>query len=199
MALNRRDAVKKLMTGGLGVATLPLWVDELGAFGRAHANEVHASLAQNAAGAWSPKILSAHQNDTVITLSELIIPQTETPGAKAVFVNRFIDSVLERGDDRSRAEFAAGLAGLDRKSQELHGKDFIALTPDQQTALLTSIAPGPDGPIRDSPDAEFFQAMKSLTITGYYTSEVGLRQELGDDGQMFLLEFGGCTHPEHQK
>jgi hypothetical protein len=46
--------------------------------------------------------------------------------------------------------------------------------------------------------AQFFQAMKSLTIGGYYSSEIGMMQELGDDGQMFLLEFKGCTHPEHQ-
>ena len=37
------------------------------------------------------------------------------------------------------------------------------------------------------------------TITGYYTSEIGLHQELGDDGQMVLAEYKGCTHPEHQK
>ena len=37
-----------------------------------------------------------------------------------------------------------------------------------------------------------------MTINGYYTSEIGLRQELGDDGQLFMLQFPGCTHPEHQ-
>jgi hypothetical protein len=37
-----------------------------------------------------------------------------------------------------------------------------------------------------------------MTISGYYSSEIGLRQELGDDGQLFLLEFKGCDHPEHQ-
>jgi hypothetical protein len=36
-----------------------------------------------------------------------------------------------------------------------------------------------------------------MTITGYYTSEIGMRQELGDDGQLFFAEFKGCTHPEH--
>ena len=45
---------------------------------------------------------------------------------------------------------------------------------------------------------EFFQAIKVMTINGYYTSEIGLRQELGDDGQLFMLQFPGCTHPEHQ-
>jgi hypothetical protein len=44
----------------------------------------------------------------------------------------------------------------------------------------------------------FFRAIKSMTITGYYTTEIGLRQELGDDGRMMLGAFEGCTHPEHQ-
>ena len=40
--------------------------------------------------------------------------------------------------------------------------------------------------------------LKSMTISGYYSSEIGLRQELGDAGQLFHLEFKGCDHPEHQ-
>lgn len=39
--------------------------------------------------------------------------------------------------------------------------------------------------------------IKSMTIDGYYTTEIGLKQELGDDGQLFLGQFPGCTHPEH--
>jgi hypothetical protein len=50
----------------------------------------------------------------------------------------------------------------------------------------------------DAPGAEFFQAIKSMTISGYYSTEIGLRQELGDDGRMMLAEFRGCDHPEHQ-
>jgi hypothetical protein len=46
--------------------------------------------------------------------------------------------------------------------------------------------------------AEFFLAIKAMTINGYYTSEIGLRQELGDDGVLFMPQFVGCTHPEHQ-
>jgi len=45
---------------------------------------------------------------------------------------------------------------------------------------------------------EFFQAIKSLTINGYYTTEVGLRRELGDSGQLFQAVSQGCDHPEHQ-
>ena len=43
---------------------------------------------------WTPRVLTARQNDAVVVLTELIIPETDTPGAKAALVNRFIDSVL---------------------------------------------------------------------------------------------------------
>ena len=36
------------------------------------------------------------------------------------------------------------------------------------------------------------RAIKSMTITGYYTTEIGLRQELGDDGRMMLGTFEGA-------
>ena len=50
----------------------------------------------------------------------------------------------------------------------------------------------------DQVGTEFFKAIKALTITGYYTSEIGMKQELGDDGQLFFLEYPGCTHPQHK-
>ena len=45
---------------------------------------------------------------------------------------------------------------------------------------------------------DFFEAIKRLTITGYYTSEVGMREELGDDGMLYFAEKPGCAHPEHR-
>ena len=56
---------------------------------------------------------------------------------------------------------------------------------------------GKNKSLMDQIGVDFFQSIKSMTITGYYTSEIGLRQELGDDGQLFFTEFKGCTHPEH--
>jgi hypothetical protein len=43
----------------------------------------------------------------------------------------------------------------------------------------------------------FFKTLKDMTIDGYYSSEIGLIQELGYKGNTFLAEFPGCQHPEH--
>jgi hypothetical protein len=58
-------------------------------------------------------------------------------------------------------------------------------------AVLTALSTlSPDAsPV--PPGAEFFQAIKSLTVTGYYTSEIAMREEIGDDGLMFFAEFTG--------
>lgn len=45
---------------------------------------------------------------------------------------------------------------------------------------------------------QFFVALKQMTVNGYYTSEVGIHQDLGYIGNTYLPEFPGCNHPEHQ-
>jgi hypothetical protein len=126
----------------------------------------------------------------------MIIPATDTPGAKAALVDRFIDGVLQAAQRPERDRFLAGLAWLDTRSTTLFKKPFAAATPAQQTELLTRLSAEPSTEARTG--VAFFNAIKSMTITGYYTSEIGLRQELGDDGQLMLPAFVGCTHPEHQ-
>jgi len=192
----RRDVLRALSMTGLGAATSSAWADALAAVAHNHAHQVATAPAASAAD-WAPKVLDARQNETVIALTEAIIPATDTPGAKAALVNRFIDAVLEDADVRERKEFLKGLAWVDLRSQELFGSDFVAATPDQQTALLTIISSAKNRSSADQIGVEFFPAIKSMTVTGYYTSEIGMREELGDDGQVFFTVFKGCTHAEH--
>jgi hypothetical protein len=150
------------------------------------------------APAWTPAILTAAQNETVIILTELIIPQTDTPGARGALVNRFVDSVIADAPAPEREAFLRGLSWIDQRSRAANGADFAASTPAQQTAVLLRLSDERNTDPADAPGAEFFHAIKSMTISGYYSTEIGLRQELGDDGRMMLAEFRGCDHPEHQ-
>ena len=143
-------------------------------------------------------MLTSHQNDTIIALTELIIPETDTPGAKASLVNRFVDSVLEDATAQDRDAFVHGLTWLDERSRTLFKKDFLDATPADQTALLTRLSKENNVDKEAQIGVEFFQAIKSMTINGYYTTEIGLRRELGDSGQLFQAVSQGCDHPEHQ-
>ncbi len=183
LEVNRRTALQTLVSSAIGVATAGRWFE--------------AVSAQD----WMPKIFTARQNELVITLTELIIPETTTPGAKATLVNRFIDAVLQQASTTERDSFLRGLSWMDERSKALFAKDFLGATAVDQTALLTRLAKEGDPSAvaaDDRPGVDFFQAIKTMTISGYYTTEVGLRQELGDDGQLAMAEFRGCEHPEHQ-
>ena len=195
--LNRRRALKMLTSGAVGITTASVWADSLCAFAQQQTH-AHAAQAAMAAQDWTPRVLSPRQNDLVTELAELIIPQTDTPGAKAAKVNRFIDSVLHEAPAEERERFLKGLGWVDTRSRALFKKDFLAVTPAERTKLLARISDETKPAPEDRSGADFFRALKSMTIDGYYTSQIGLQQELGDSGQLFLVQFGGCDHPEHQ-
>jgi hypothetical protein len=194
---SRRQALRTLASGAVGAAAGSMWVESLSALARRQAHS-HAAQAAVAAKDWSPRVLSPRQNELVVMLTELIIPETDTPGAKATLVNRFIDSVLHGASAAERGRFLEGLAWLDRRSRTLFKKDFASAGAEQQAALLTRISKDGNPDKEERTGVDFFRAIKTMTINGYYTTEIGLRQELGDNGQLFLPQFQGCDHPEHQ-
>ena len=195
--INRRRALTQLVTGAVGVASMPLWVESLCAQARAEAH-THAAQAAVTASTWAPSVLTPRQNEAVIALTELIIPATDTPGAKAALVNRFVDRVLSTADAKERSEFIQGLTWLNDRCRARTGKDLGDASGEELTAVLTPLTGEGTAPADDAPGVAFFRAIKSMTIAGYYTTEIGLRQELGDDGRMALGAFEGCTHSEHQ-
>lgn len=198
MALsNRRTALRTLAAGAVGAATSSIWVESLSALAsqQAHARTAQAAMA---AQKWAPRVLSPKQNEAVIVLTELIIPGTDTPGARAARVNRFIDAVLHEAPRTDRDAFLRGLSWMDERSQTLFKKDVVGASAAQRTALLTTLSSDKNQAEEDRVGIQFFRAIKSMTIDGYYTSEIGLRQELGDNGQLFFAQFAGCDHPEHQ-
>jgi len=193
--LNRRAALRT-MAAGVGAAASALWVSELAALAEEQALHAHLLAATPQGGAWAPAILSPQQLETVGMLVELIIPTTDTPGARAALVDRYVDGVLGTANENTRTRFLEGLAWIDTRSQALFGSPFRSATPAQQTDLLTRLATTPS--TEADAGVQFFTAIKSMTITGYYTTEIGLRQELGDPGVLMLPSYPGCQHPEHQ-
>jgi hypothetical protein len=195
--VSRRGALKSLAAGAAGVAASSLWVEALAAVSRQQAH-AHGAQAVAAQPAWTPKVLDPKQNELVATLVDLIIPATDTPGAREAGVNRFVDLVLQEAPPSERQQFLKGLAWIDARSAALFQKPFVAALATEQTALLTRLS-AEGNPDKEEPAGrQFFEAIKSMTIDGYYTTEIGLRRELGDSGQLFLPAFPACDHPEHQ-
>jgi gluconate 2-dehydrogenase gamma chain len=89
---------------------------------------------------WSPRALSTDQAEQVATIAEHIIPATDTPGARATGVHRFIDRMLaEYYSADERAAFLGGLDDVDARARAAGGKSFTALDPAKQRAILATL------------------------------------------------------------
>ena len=111
------------------------------------------------------------QRALVTAISERIIPATDTPGATAAGVPAFIEMMLaDWYAPQDRDDFLNGMGVIDGYSWTQHEKPFVALTPEQQDAILTLEIQGRFG-------GDFFSHCRQLTILGYYTSEIGCKQE----------------------
>lgn len=198
----RRDVLKTLAMGVGGLTTLPILGQAKPVTAATPAMDMPGADPQSAN--WKPKFFDAHQNETLIVLTELIIPATDTPGAKAALVNRYLDLRYNEETPENQQEILQALSWFDGRSLSLHNKPFIGLTEAQHKALLEPLALDPlmepaNFKPEDEPGVKAFRLMKQLTIFGYYTSQIGLDQELRYEGDRFNTSFpGACTHPEHQ-
>ena len=180
--MNRREALKRtalLLGGALSLPTV---------------SGVLSGCQPSGSDGWTPSTLSASQNEIVRTIAQHIIPETDTPGADAANVNRFVDAMLTGSylpPDRDR--FLAGLDQVDPQAQEAHGSAFLDCTAEQQRSLLTEMDEAAFGPNAefDPQNPPFFRMMKELTLIGYYTSEVGATQELKTN--IIPGRYDGCV------
>ncbi len=126
-----------------------------------------------------PATLTAAQDRVVTALAEIIIPETDTPGATAGGVNEFVDALVTGWlDETERDRFLTGIDTVDPAAQAAHGADFADCAADQQAAHVSRLDEEVDR-LRQDPEADetehFFYDMKRFTLAGYFTSEVGLR------------------------
>lgn len=195
--LTRRDAIKTIGAGVGVIASLPI----LGAGARAQeiASHEHSHAGPAAAARKSEplKFFTEQENRAVVEMSERIIPADDhSPGAKAANVAAYIDLIVSESTDLTRQTWREGLASIDKMSRDKFGKPFADSTADQQIELLKEISKNERSP--ETLEERFFRTIKYATIDGYYTSEIGIKQELHYKGNAYLKEFTGCTHPEHQ-
>jgi gluconate 2-dehydrogenase gamma chain len=178
--MDRREALRLLATG----AILQLAPAKMFAVIR----EAHAAIGPQSA----PRTLNLLQNEMVTAMAELILPRTDTPGATDAGVAAFIDLILtEWYDDKERERFLAGLADVDARAQSLFGNGFMKCGPAQQAEILIALGekmteeaealrnhPRSNRGGLPDPHENFYYMFRGLTLTGYYTSEVGATQEL---------------------
>jgi hypothetical protein len=120
----------------------------------------------------SGRALTSEQLELMATIAEHIIPETDTPGARATDAHIFIDKMLaEHYPAAERDRVLDGLARL-RASD---GRLFIRCSVEEQRAMLAGVD---EEAFADRSQPHWFRTIKELTVLGYYTSEIGATQEL---------------------
>ena len=178
--LTRRDALKIAAGAALSAPAL---------FTRAMA-------APAAAAASGPRFFTREELAVLDELTELIIPaDSHSPGARAAGVSSFIDGRLAEAylpvEQDVQQRWRDGLRRVDALCQEMNGAAFLAASPAQRVAVLTRMAASEKEKEPTSADDKFWRELKSATVYAYYTSEIGIHQEMEYKGNTLQQEYAG--------
>jgi len=181
--LTRRDALwmlagVPLVAAGLTPGAVTRVVEQAGA-------------AVASPGAFVPRFFTAHEYATARILAELVIPRDgRSGGALDAGVPEFMDFILYE-NHAMQPQFRGGLAWLDREAQDRFSREFAQLADRDRRAILDDIA----WPARVRPEhaqgAAFFSAFRDLTASGFFSSEIGVR-DLRYQGNAMVQEWRGC-------
>ena len=136
-------------------------------------------------------VLSPAQYTTLEAFVETLIPADDrSPGAKAARVADYLDLLLSEANDTLKLQWIGGLAELDEEALAHFKAPFVKLASSQMETVVAAISGNEREP--KTPVEAFFVMAKTATIHGYYTSEIGIQQELRYKGNQMIQEFVGC-------
>ncbi len=136
------------------------------------------------------EFFSNEQSVLIETLAEIIIPKTDTPGAKEAGVPQFMDALIAKVYSKEQQEkFIADLTAFDTEAKEIFGQFFIECNAEEQLqhfekqhakAISDASGGGPTGwwNAGTGGDIPFVLKVKELVLVGYFTSEPGATQAL---------------------
>jgi gluconate 2-dehydrogenase subunit 3-like protein len=193
----RQDRRKwlKTSTAALGASLLPLPAIAAENPQLANAAPAAAAVPGTTETKSAARFFTPAQHRLVDELAETIIPaDSHSGGAKAAKVADYIDEFLARSfDDAQKSTWREGLRLVDVMSLHYHGKSFVDASQDERNAVLKVLSDNEK--MTDLPEVRFFTELKRLTVRGYYTSKIGIHDELQYKGNRILQEFVGCDDP----
>jgi Gluconate 2-dehydrogenase subunit 3 len=149
----------------------------------------HAHPAPTQAAPYRLAFFTASEARVLAALAARIVPADErSGGAAAARVEEYVDFILNHGSADLQRFWRESLA---RITPRVNGR-----SPEEIDVFLTELARNEFAP--KNRDDAFFVALKEAVVDGFYTSEEGIRKELGYIGNAFLHEFPGCTHATHE-
>jgi hypothetical protein len=159
--MQRREALRhiSLLFGGVAIAP------EIFANALAHPDRTLARL-------------PAERVALLAEMADTILPNTDTPGAKAAKVQDYIAIVVEEClPPAKRDAFWQGLEAADKQCVAAHGKSFVDCSATERANFFTQLQAAAKKEKGDT----FWTQLKGLTLSGYFTSEIGATQALAYD------------------
>ncbi|SMO80920.1 gluconate 2-dehydrogenase subunit 3 family protein [Gracilimonas mengyeensis] len=187
--MNRRQALKSIGVLLGGAVSAPVAMGFL--------NGVKAEPGLS----WNPSFFSETEAKIVSLVTDIIMPETDTPAASELGVPKFIEDMVGKvWDPYSRERFMNGFEYFQERALDDLRMDFYKASPTMQKAFVNKRHRQIFGEVVDWSERPFLWSMKELTITGYCTTEVGATQLLhhdpipgGYEGCVSLEETGGKT------
>ncbi len=141
-----------------------------------------------------PRLLSVAEMTTLAALCDMIIPADDkSPSASTVGAHRYINEYVSAPYDwaeRALVRVRGGLAWLDVESQRRFARRFTALTLAERTQICDDICFLPKAKPEFQAAARFFDQIRDLTASGFYTTDAGMK-DLQYIGNVPLAKFDG--------
>lgn len=142
---------------------------------------------------YQPKFFGSEDFRALETLTEILIPTDDTPGAREAHCAHFIDFVLAASGDyapETQKQWRGALARL----REL---GFHNGTAEQRASIVDSISLPERDSSKTHPAFGAYKLIKNETIFAFYTARPGMIEALDYLGNSYNITFPACTHPEH--
>lgn len=177
--MKRRDSLKLIATGALAGTALiagckpgdKAKVPEIPKFNLDRAKEEAARDEQ----LMNEKFFDAHEMATIAVLADIIIPADEVSGsATDAKVPDFIQFIVADMPSH-QLPMRGGLKWLDLHCLNNYQKSFADCSEAQRLEVVKKIAYPDKAEPAMKPGVKFFSLMRNLTATGFYTSEIGVK------------------------
>jgi gluconate 2-dehydrogenase gamma chain len=188
--MKRRTVLKIIALG-----TLSAHLDAWGAIS-ATSSDKRAAWAW-AAGDYKLQFFTPEENDLLDRVMDLIIPaDSHSGGAHAANVSLFADRIVSTGSDVANVDLFVNQS-VSSDSQKSEWRKGLQLFQEEaaKSSIPEVLARASAGEAKPQTDLErFFVTLKQMTLAGYYSSEIGIHQDLEYQGNTFIYEFPECTH-----
>ncbi len=184
--MDRRKYLKSLVVGTAGVGIIlqqscsPKKVGTIAPTQTFTIDRTREELIREARLA-AEKFFDDHEMKTITILADLIIPKDETSGsASDAGVPEFIEFIV-KDMPQYQTPLRGGLKWLDLQCMRKFNADFTGCSSEQKIEMIDAIAYPEKAESNMSQGVAFFNTMRDLTATGFFTSKIGI-EDLGYKG-----------------